>query len=293
MDVSQALLEAGGIAPTSVLLRAVPRHELRAAVKAGLIVPAGRGSYSLPDVDEHRVSAAALSGALCLLSAARYWGWPVKLPPERPQIVVPRGRNVPLSRRAAVDLSWGEVTPQELEAGVTSMVRTVLECARQLPLDVALAVVDSALRDGLTKTELLLACARLPRTGRAKAYAVVEMGDARAANPFESVLRAVLKAVKDAHFEPQVWIGGIGRPDLVDRKHRVVVEADSFEFHADSASLTNDMERYNAFLCEGHVVLRFGWKHAMFEQDYIRETVASVIAPHGRSVRWCPRCDAA
>jgi very-short-patch-repair endonuclease len=293
VDVTQALLEAGGIASTHVLLGVVSRHELRGAVQRGSVVRVGRGRYSLADVDEHRSAAVALAGARCLLSAARHGGWSVKLPPERPQIVVPRGRKVAISRRAGVDLRRGEVTPAELAEGVTSKVRTVLDCARRLPLDAALAVVDSALRDGVSKTELLLVCARLPRKGRARAFKVIEMGDRRAANPFESVLRSVLEDVVGARFEPQVWVGNIGRADLVDRKHRIVVEADSFEFHSDSASLNRDMERYNAFLGEGHVVLRFGWRHAMFEQDYVRATVTAVLAPQGLSVRWCPRCDAA
>ena len=64
-----------------------------------------------------------------------------------------------------------------------------------------------------------------------------------------------------------------------------MIEADSFEFHSDSAALHSDMERYNGFLCEGHIVIRFGWRHAMFEQDYIRQVVTAVIAPQGRSVR--------
>ena len=129
--------------------------------------------------------------------------------------------------------------------------RTVLDCARFLPFDAALAVADSALRSGVTRTELLLACARLPRTGRARAFRVVELADARAANAFESVLRAVLMDVPGTHFEPQVWIGNLGRPDLVDLVDMVVVEADSFEFHSDSASLNHDMERYNVVRLRG------------------------------------------
>jgi very-short-patch-repair endonuclease len=293
VDLAQALLEAGGIAPASVLLQVVTRHDLRAAVKKGLVVSAGRGRYSLPDVDEHRAAAAKLSGALCLLSAARHWGWPVKLPPEQPQVLVPRGRNVAAARRKGIDLRWGEVTAEELAEGVTSKVRTVLDCARSLPFDAALAVVDSALRDGMTKTELLLACSRLARKGRSRAFRVIELGDHRAANPFESVLRAIVHEIIGAHFEPQVWVGNIGRADLVDRRRRVVVEGDSFEFHSEADALNRDMVRYNAFLGEGHVVLRFGWQHAMFEQDYVRATVTAVLEPQGRSVRWCPRCDAA
>lgn len=293
MDLAQALLEAGGIAPRSVLLQVATRHQVGAALKKGGIVRVGRGRYSLPDVDEHRAAAAGLSGVLCLLSAARHWGWPVKLPPERPQVLVPRGRNVSAARRAGIDLRWGAVAPGELAEGITSKVRTVLDCARLLPFDAALAVVDSALRDEVTKTELLLACQRLPRRGRSRAYRVVELGDTRAANPFESVLRGILMDVPGASFEPQVWIGNIGRADLVDRERRLAVEADSFEFHADALALNRDIERYNAFLGEGHLVLRFAWKHAMFEQDYVRATVSAVTASEGRSVRWCPRCDAA
>ena len=293
MDVVQALLEAGGICRASVLQRVVTRGDLRRALKDGRIVRVGRGRYSLPDVDEHASAAAKLSVALCLLSAARHWGWGVKLPPDQPQVVVPRGRKVDLGRRTGIDLRWGHPTVDELAGGVTSKVRTVLDCARWLPFDAALAVVDSALRDDISKTELLLACERLPRTGRARAYRVIELGDRRAANPFESVLRAVLIDVTGAHFQPQQWVGNIGRADLVDIARRLVVEADSFEFHSDALALASDIVRYNAFLGEGHIVLRFAWKHAMFEQDYVRATVGAVIAPQGRSVRWCPRCDAA
>lgn len=293
VDVAQALLEAGGFARYAVLREVATRGEIRRAVKAQQIAAISRGLYSFPDVEEHSAAAARLSGCLSLLSAARHWGWPVKLPPERPQILVPRGRNVDPTRRAGVDLRWGSVTPDELASGVTSKIRTVLECARLLPFDVALAVVDSALRDGVSKTELLLACARLPRNGRARAYRVVELGDTRAANPFESVLRAIVIDLPGAGFEPQVWVGSIGRADLVDRKRRIVIEAESFEFHADAVAFASDLKRYNAFLCEGHLVLRFGWKQVMFEQDEVRETVTAVLAPQGRSTRWCPGCNAA
>lgn len=293
MDVDQALLEAGGVAPASVLLRVAPWHEIRAAVATGVISRVARGRYALPGADAELRAAAELSGVLVLLSAARYWGWPVKLPPERPQVAVPRGRNVPPTHRRSVEVRWAQLDGDDLTRGVTSKVRTVLDCARFLPFDAALAVADSALRDGVTKTELLLAARRAPRTGRGRAYRVVEAANVLAANPFESVLRAVLMDVPEAHFEPQVWVGSIGRPDLVDRERRVVVEADSFEFHSDASSLSRDIERYNAFVCEGHVVLRFAWKHAMFEQDYVRESVTSVVARQGRSARGCPTCRAA
>jgi very-short-patch-repair endonuclease len=272
VDVVQAVLEAGGIARYSVLRVVATRGEIRRAVKAGRLVRSGRGFYSLPDVTDHAAAATRLSGCLSLLSAARHWGWPVKLPPERPQVLVPRGRNVTADRRIGVDLRWGEVTPEELKASATSRVRTVLDCVRLLPFDVALTVVDSALREGVSKTELLLACARLPRNGRSRSFVIEIAG---------------------AGFEPQVWVGNIGRADLVDRGRKIVLEAESFEFHSDAVAFARDLKRYNAFLCEGHLVLRFGWKPVMFDADDVRETVTAVIEPQGRSARWCPTCGAA
>lgn len=289
----QALLEAGGIADAHTLSVVCSRHELSVAVAAGRVLRLRRGSYSLPDADEHRAAAASLRGVLHGLSAARHWGWKVKLPPERPQVLVPRGRNVATSRRKGIDLRWGRVSVAELADGVTSKERTVLDCARLLPFDAALAVADSALRDGVSRTTLLLACADLSRTGRSRAYRVVELATAAAANPFESVLRATLHDIPGCQFEPQVWVGNIGRADLVDRRRRLVVEADSYEFHSDAESLNRDMVRYNAFVCAAHTVLRFGWKHAMFEQDYVRAAVQAVVAAQELSVRRCPGCNAA
>jgi very-short-patch-repair endonuclease len=90
-----------------------------------------------------------------------------------------------------------------------------------------------------------------------------------------------------------VWIGNIGRVDLCERRLRIVVEADSFEFHSDATALNSDMVRYNAFVCEGYLVLRFGWIHAMFEPDYVLQAVTAVASAQERSVRLCPTCRAA
>lgn len=104
------------------------------------------------------------------------------------------------------------------------------------------------------------------------------------------MLRAILLEVPGAQFCPQVWIGNIGRVDLVDEARRVAVEADSFEFHANSAAFAEDMVRYNALVNAGYLVLRFAWKHVMFEQDYVREVVTAAIRAQERSVRRCTGC---
>ena len=61
-----------------------------------------------------------------------------------------------------------------------------------LAFDEALAVADSALRSGaVTAEELRSASARLRGTGSRAARLVAQYADHRAANPFESVLRAL------------------------------------------------------------------------------------------------------
>lgn len=107
---------------------------------------------------------------------------------------------------------------------------------------------------------------------------MAECADARADNPFESVLRAIALGVPDLSVEPQVWIEGIGRPDLVDVARRLVLEADSFEFHGRRAALTHDCERYNALVADGWRVLRFAWEHVMFQPAYVRGVLELAVA---------------
>lgn len=285
MDTRALILRAGGIARYCDLRDVMSRAELAAAVRTGALIRVGHGRYSLPDADVHMSAAASLSGVLAGLSAAMFWGWKVKLPPERPQVIVPRGRTVASSRRQGVDVRWADIAPEDRERGVLGQVATALDCARTLPFDAALAVMDSALRDGVPRTSLLRGCARLPRTGRSRAIRVVELADRRADNPFESVLRAELMDLPGTHFVPQVWVGNVGRADLVDVERRLVVEADSFEFHSSREALLRDIERYNGFAAEGYTLLRFGWEHAMFQPDYVREAVTGVVATFGLSVR--------
>jgi hypothetical protein len=95
-----------------------------------------------------------------------------------------------------------------------------------------------------------------------------------AANPFESVLRAIALDVPRLDLQPQVVIeedGWIGRPDLVDVERRIVVEADSFEFHGQRSSLKRDCVRYNALVVRGWLVLRFSWEHVMHEPGYVSD----------------------
>jgi very-short-patch-repair endonuclease len=282
VEAAEALVMLGGVADTATLVRASSRRKVRTAVAAGVIVRDARGRYALPSAQEALRAANRLAGVVSHGSAAASWGWKSKWPPRRPSVTVPRNRKVSASRRTGVDLHYAELTEGERRSRVTGKARTVIDCAKQLPFDEALAIADSALRnDDVTGDELIAYADRLRTTGRPQALRVAREADARADNPFESVLRAIALDVPGLSVVPQALIdeGGLYiRPDLVDRVRRIVVEAESFEFHSDRAALLRDCERYNELGRRGWSVYRFTWGNVMRAPWYVSEVLTDAVA---------------
>ncbi|WP_323100721.1 hypothetical protein [Intrasporangium sp. YIM S08009] len=176
-------------------------------------------------------------------------------------------------------MHWRALGPHEVHDGeVTTPLRTVIDCARTLPFDEALAVADSALRARrVTRADLLQAAQAVPRSGRAAALRVAKEASGKAANPFESVLRAISLDVAGLHLVPQAPIVSAGRtihPDLSDAGLRIVVEGDSHEFHTNPRQIDIDCERYDELTLDGWLVLRFSHRQAMARQDWVRATMA-------------------
>jgi very-short-patch-repair endonuclease len=71
-------------------------------------------------------------------------------------------------------------------------------------------------------------------------------------------------------------------PDIVDRERRVVLEADSWEFHSGRDAFARDCRRYTLLVVRGWTVLRFTWRQVMHDPDFVRWCLLSVIegAPH-------------
>ena len=284
MDPVSALTQLGGVATVGELARFGSRGRLRAAVAAGDVVRVARGCYALPGADPARTAASQVGGVVSHLSAAQHWRWKLKLPPERPTITVPRRRR---GLAADAELHWADLRPDQVRGRVTSPIQTVIDCARAYPYDVALSVADSALRAGIARDPLRAAALASPRTGRTRAVRVVDAADVRADNPFESVLRAIAHGVPGLCVEPQQWVGQLGRVDLLDARLGLVIEAESFGFHADRRSLARDVRRYTGFARLGLTIVRFTWEEVMFDPDYVHATLAVVVrlGPRARAVR--------
>ena len=115
-------------------------------------------------------------------------------------------------------------------------------CARDLPFEHALTVVDSGLRHGDLDQAAL---AGATRGWSNQVQRVVGCADGRADNPFESVLRAhAIEAGARVIPQYEVVAGGLTlHPDLVDPFAGVVLEADSWGFHASRWDHERDRRR--------------------------------------------------
>lgn len=278
MDLTEHVVRLGGVATTQELLAICGRPGLRRALADGLIVRVARGHYGLPGSSEAIAAARRVGGVVSHLTAAQQWGWKIKLPPDQPVITVPRNRKLTERQRAGIDVRWFNLHPDDINDGVTSKLRTVGDCSRSADFDVALAVADSAVRSGdVTQNQLRIEALAGPRTGRSKALRVAEAVDGRAANPFESVLRAICLEIPGLQVEPQVWVGSVGRVDLLDAANNLILEADSWEFHGERSAFVRDVRRYTCFVRLGYAVVRFTWEEVMFEQDYVRGVLTEMV----------------
>jgi very-short-patch-repair endonuclease len=280
MDPVEVLRRLGGVATRGEILGPADgsgprRPALEAAVRAGRVVRLRHNCYALAGLDEAKQRARTLGGVVSHLSAAQHWGWKVKHPPLRPCVTLPRSARKPV---ADVELHWQDLTEAQVVDHVTCRVTTVTACARAYARDVALCVADSALREGMvTQDDLLIAAEQSPRTGRRRALWVAENADGRADNPFESTLRDIALHVPGLHVVAQGSVDGVGRVDLLDRTLGIVVEAESYEWHATRDQLRRDVKRYTTCARCGFVVVRFTWDEVMFDADYVRAALADVV----------------
>lgn len=281
-DLETALVRRGGVARCGDLRRVCSRSAISHAVATGEIVRERRGSYAFPTAQDGRRAAIRLTAVASHVSAAAHWGWAMKHRPDRPWVTVPVNRKVTRTDQNAHRISWRDLDAHDVVDGiVTGPLRTVLDCCVALPFDEALAVADSALRSGMvTRRELVDAADTHPARGRRRVRQVARHASAEAANPFESVLRAICLDMWGLCVLPQVEIEGPGffaRVDLADPTLRIVVEADSFEFHGGRKQLKDDCQRYDELVALAWVVLRFAWEQVMFEPDWVRRILQAVV----------------
>lgn len=325
-DVRMAVIAAGGVAGYGELVAASSKRAVEHALRAGDLVRVARGFYSLPAAPEvtagggpagrhvldtsarsseraerayaHRRIARSHAAVLSHRSAAEYHQLPLLKDPDRPEVIVIRGRRATRELRAQADVRYRSLLPDEHQDCVTTPARTVLDCAADLPFPEALAVADSALRSTddhaplAPREELLLGVDAMATQVRPQVRRLIALADGRAANPFESGLRAIALQVEGANFIPQYPIASFDAThtvDLADKELRLALEADSYTWHGNRAGFERDCRRYTCLTVDGWMVLRFTWSMIMSSPDWVRAVIEAAVA-HARGRLACPRC---
>lgn len=282
LTVTGAVAVLGGIASRVDLLRLVTVHDLRMALAAGRVVRLGWGQYALPGVAAHRHLAATHHAAVSHLSAALAHRWPVLRQPTTASLTMLRGRRLAGFDRVTITPHTGRLTTDELAAGVTSPLRTVVDCARTLPWGEALAVADSALRSGSVGRGELASAARVARgPGSARIRRVAAAADGAAYGPFESLVRSIALDVDGFTPVPQLEVevpGLLAHVDIGDPRLKIAIEAESLEFHWKRDELERDCARYTALAAYGWLVLRVTWVKAMHDPGWVRGVIEAAVA---------------
>ena len=270
----------GRPARAAELVAVTSKKAVASAVRRGEVERLTRGVYALPGLATDRMTAVAYDGVLSHLSAARAWSLPLLVTPEKPHIIVPAKRK-PRHGPPAV-LHWAEVTADERRTGTTSLLRTVLDCARLLPFGEALAVADAALASGLIHPEELLAAATAARgPGCPNVRRVAACADGRAASFLESMVRALLIINGVDGFEPQVFVSSgafRARVDLGHREARLALEVEGYQFHGSANDFAADCGRYDELVTAGWLVLRFTYQHVIGHPAWVVATTRAALA---------------
>ena len=268
----------GGVATLRELRAHHAVRLIRRAVSEGAVTRVAKNRYVLPSAQAQFQVAQSRSAVLSHLSAAVHHGWKVKTVPSETWLTVRRKRHLRPAQLVGVRPSWAELGPTDAQHGVTTPLRTVLDCARVLPFDEGLAVADSALRaHDIGRQELVDSAAQLRGTGARAARLVAAHASGRAANPFESVLRA-LTIEEGFDLTPQLEVAEAGLfafVDLGDEELRLAAEAEGFEHHGTRKGLRKDCRRHTEFAIFGWSSLRFSFEDVMYEQAWVRWALRS------------------
>lgn len=173
-------------------------------------------------------------------------------------------------------------TPDGREILTTSIERTVLDCARILPLEQAAVIGDHALHKGARIEDMRRLLDRSPaKRGSRRALDLLGVLDGRSESVGETRTRLLLGSFGLRTFVPQFEIPtptGRFRADFADPGARVVIEFDGSGKYTDYKPtedvLLAERRRENALVEEGWLVLRLEWKHLSFPAEVRRRLLA-------------------
>ena len=273
--LSRRDLLAAGVTPRAVA----------AAVHSERLIRARRGVYLPSTAPERVVKAVRVGGLAAGTTAAETFGmWvperrvtEVWLPHTASRMRSATNRRVPLvhSDRSRLRTHWQPlIGPDAASSWRVGACDAVVQCIRRLPRDLALAVLDSALRTGAVGPYELPA---VERAIQARRQWWIGLADGRAGSGTETLVRLALHDV-GLRVTPQAKIAGVGFVDLLVGSV-VVVEVDSESWHSTAKQRAEDFRRDLALRLLGFVVIRVSYQQAMTQRpEVVRSVLAAVRA---------------
>lgn len=267
--------ERDGVAHSSDLRAAgFTVYEIAECVRAGALQRVRRSWLATADCDGRRLAAAAVSGRLTCISAARVRGWWVPDAaagaPEKIHVAV-----ASTASRIGSDglrLHWGRgPTPTGRNTTEDPALNVLFHVAHCLPMPDAVAVWESAIRKRAVAAEILPFVAW--RSAQAAELAAVagSLSDSGLESLFSDGMRRAGVMVRQ-----QVWIDGHPVDGLIGRS--LVVQIDGFAHHSSAADRRRDLEADARLVTRGYVVLRFDYYQLLFQWSHVLLTIQTAIA---------------
>lgn len=260
-------------------------HAIEHRLAKGRLHPLWRGVYAVgrPEVSQHgRWMAAVLAcGPTALLShrsAAALWG--VAPVPRRKTVEVTAGAWL---RRSGIRVhrrrDLGAEHRREVDGiPVTDLVSTLVDLASSSrDWQVERAINEADRIELIEPEDLRRAVAALgPRPGMARMKRVLGL-DAFTDTGLERRFLGIVQAGGLPLPETQVVLSGY-RVDFYWPDLGLVVETDGWRHHRTSGEQSTDRRRDQAHMTSGLTTVRFGEDQVRYEPEYVRRTLAAVIA---------------
>jgi very-short-patch-repair endonuclease len=166
----------------------------------------------------------------------------------------------------------------------TSVVRTLADLGRRLPLVEAVAALDMALHRRLLQSDDLRSWARAHpgNRGIARLRRVIELAEPATESVMETRLRLLLVMAQLPRPEAQVSLVDevghfLGRPDFYYPLHRLAIEYDGAGHRE---NLTGDNRRQNRLVDAGYRLLRFTAADVLSAPDSVVALVKRALRNH-------------
>ncbi|WP_433176591.1 DUF559 domain-containing protein [Actinoallomurus sp. CA-150999] len=290
MDPVTFISRNGGAVTLAQLIGQVGRRSLHRALAEGRLVRPFWGTFALPGTPRAVVAAVRYGGVVSHGSAALLWGCRMLRSPDACHVTVP-ATSPKRATDPGVRLHYADLPPDEVrgsEWSLTSLARTVVDCARTLPLGEAVVVGDSALRrgsarvagacDGVSADELSRRADALCGPGSRRTRRALRLLDPRAESVLESLFRVLVHLAGLPPPATQVrLLDGRLTVDFYWPSAHVVVEVEGYETHSGRSAWLEDCRRHNRLVANGYRSLRFTWEDVLYGRDYVVETLRGAL----------------